>query len=67
MDNFNEPGSSKGIDDNFKKFAVEWQLDNVVRLLGGSLEHSNCYDYGDENAQYEKYVIKFNRKSRETD
>ncbi|MAD25424.1 MAG: hypothetical protein CMO44_14780 [Verrucomicrobiales bacterium] len=39
MENFNTPGSNKSwMDDGFKKFIIERQLENVRNILNGTLE-----------------------------
>lgn len=32
------------IDDNFRKFAVKMQLDNVCKILGGEIHHQDIID-----------------------
>ena len=49
------------IDDDFKKFAVETQLDNVCKILGGELKHYICCD---KTTKHEKIVIEYNRKKK---
>ena len=36
MDDFNQPQQRAGIDDNFRKFAVENHLEGVTKLVEGS-------------------------------
>lgn len=39
MNDFNAPGSNKSwMDEGFKKYIVEWQLENVRNVLNGTLE-----------------------------
>jgi hypothetical protein len=39
MKDFNTPGSNKSwMDEGFKKYIVEWQLENVRNVLNGTLE-----------------------------
>ena len=39
MEDFNTPGSNKSwMDDGFKKFIIEHQLENVRNILNGTLE-----------------------------
>lgn len=39
MNDFNTPGSNKSwMDEGFKKYIVEWQLENVRNVLNGTLE-----------------------------
>lgn len=45
MEGFNEPGSNKSwMDEGFKKYMTQYQLDNVVSLLNGKLEYASTYD-----------------------
>ena len=45
MEGFNAPGSNKSwMDDGFKKYITQYQLDNVVSLLNGKLEYASTYD-----------------------
>ena len=52
---------AKMIDDNFKKFAVEKQLDNICKILGGEAKHYICCD---RTTEHEKIVIEFNHKKK---
>jgi hypothetical protein len=45
------------IDDNFKKFAVDKQLDNICEILGGEVKHYICCD---RTTQHRKIVIEYN-------
>lgn len=39
MKDFNTPGSNKSwMDEGFKEYIVEWQLENVRNVLNGTLE-----------------------------
>ncbi len=39
MKDFNTPGSNKSwMDEGFRKYIVEWQLENVRNVLNGTLE-----------------------------
>jgi hypothetical protein len=39
MNDFNQPGQNKSwMDEGFKKYIVEWQLENVRNVLNGTLE-----------------------------
>ena len=45
MEGFNEPGSNRSwMDEGFKKYITQYQLDNVVSLLNGKLEYTSTYD-----------------------
>jgi hypothetical protein len=49
------------IDDNFKKFAVDKQLDNICQILGGEVKHYICCD---RTTQHSKIVIEYNHKKK---
>jgi|TARA_B100001059_G_C17836325_1_gene588400 hypothetical protein len=63
MDDFNQPQERPGIDDNFKKFAVQIQLDNICRILGGEATHYICTD---KKTQHQKFVITYDRKEKQS-
>ena len=55
MDDFNTPGSNKTwMDDGFKKFIVEHQLDNVVNILDAKYEKSNLQQMCEEQTHLSK-------------
>jgi hypothetical protein len=63
MDDFNTPGSNKSwMDDGFKEFVTQLQLDNVCKILNGELMHYYC---SDRTTTHEKIVIEFNHKTKE--
>ena len=45
-----------------KKFALEIQLDNICRILGGEMVKSSCLNHLGES--YEKITITYNHKTR---
>ena len=49
------------IDDNFRKFAVEKQLDNICQILGAEAKHYYC---SDRTTQHEKIVIEYNHEKK---
>ena len=62
MKDFNAPGSNKSwMDEGFKKFIVEHQLENVRSVLGGELKHYICTD---KTTTHEKIVIEYNRTKK---
>jgi len=62
MKDFNEPGSNKSwMDEGFKKFVIEYQLDNVVRLLGGKLTRCICTD---RTTTHRKIVIEYDHQEK---
>ena len=49
------------IDEDFRKFAVKTQLDNVCKILGGEAKH---YYVSDRTTKHEKIVIEFNHEQK---
>ena len=49
------------IDDNFKKFSVQTQLDNICEILGGEVKH---YYVSDRTKKHEKIVIEYNHEDK---
>lgn len=46
---------------NDKDFALEMQLDNICRILGGEAKHYNCCD---RTTTHEKIVIEYNHQKK---
>jgi hypothetical protein len=46
---------------NDKNFALEMQLDNICRILGGEVKHYICTD---KKTQHEKIVIEYNHVNK---
>jgi hypothetical protein len=64
MKDFNTPGSNKSwMDEGFKKFIVDYQLDNICRILGGEATHYICTD---KKTQHQKIVITYDRKEKQS-
>ena len=61
MDDFNQPQQRAGIDDNFRKFAVETQVNNICKILGGEAKHYTC---SDKTTTHEKIVIEYNHEKK---
>jgi hypothetical protein len=60
MDNFNAPGSNKSwMDDGFKKYAAEWQLNNIEKLLDAKVERCHVYNSDDRDEIYNKITITY--------
>ena len=60
MDDFNTPGSNKtGMDDGFKKYAAEWQLNNVVSLLNAKVERCHVYNSDNRDEVYNQITITY--------
>ena len=49
------------IDDDFKKFAVKTQLDNVCKILGGKAKHYICCD---KKTSHKKIVIEYDQEEK---
>ena len=64
MEDFNAPQKRQGIDENFKKFAVDLQIDNICKLLGGEAKRYYC---SDKTTEHEKIIIEFNDKQRKVE
>ena len=63
MKDFNEPGSNKSwMDEGFKKFAVNTQLDNICKILGGEAKHYICTD---KKTQHQKIVIEYDHQQKD--
>ncbi len=62
MNDFNLPGSNKSqLDDKTKKFAVDIQLNNICKILGGEVKHYTCCD---RTTTHEKIIIEYNHKQK---
>ena len=60
MDDFNTPGSNKSwMDDGFKKYSTEWQLDNVVKLLDAKIERCRVYNSDNRDEVYNQITITY--------
>ena len=61
MDDFNQPQQRAGIDDDCRKFAVETQVNNICKILGGEAKHYIC---SDKTTTHEKIVIEYNHEKK---
>ena len=60
MDEFNTPGSNKSwMDDGFKKYAAEWQLNNIEKLLDAKVERCHVYNSDDRDVVYNQITITY--------
>ena len=60
MDDFNTPGSNKTwMDDGFKKYAAEWQLNNIEKLLDAKVERSHVYNSDNRDEVYKQITITY--------
>ena len=63
MDDFNTPGSNKTwMDDGFKKYAAEWQLNNVVSLLNADIKRCNVYNSDNRDEVYKQITITYKQE-----
>ena len=63
MDDFNAPGSNKSwMDDGFKKYAVEWQLDNIVNILDAEIKRCRVYNSDNRDEVYNQITITYKEK-----
>ena len=64
MDNFNTPGSNKSqMNDGFKKYAAEWQLSNVAKLLDADIERCRATYSDNRKDIYNKITIIYKENS----
>ena len=60
MDDFNTPGSNKSwMDDGFKKYAFEWQLNNIEKLLDAKVERCHVYNSDNRDVAYNQITITY--------
>jgi len=63
MDDFNTPGSSKiGITPEFTDFAVNLQIDNVVKILDAEINRCRVYNSDNRDDVYQKITITYKEK-----
>lgn len=49
------------IDEDFKKWNVQNQIDNICKILGGEAKHYICCD---RTTKHEKIVIEYNHQKK---
>jgi len=60
MEEFNAPGSNKTwMDDGFKKYIINYQLDNVVKLLDAKVDHCRVYNSDSRDKVYHQITITY--------
>ena len=60
MDDFNTPGSNQtGMDDGFMKYAAEWQLNNIGKLLDAKVERCRVYNSDNRDEVYKQITITY--------
>jgi len=57
---FNTPGSNKNwMDDGFKKYITEWQLDNIVNILDAKVDRCRVYNSDNRDEVYNQITITY--------
>lgn len=57
---FNTPGSNKSwMNDSFKKYAAEWQLNNIEKLLDAKVESCHVYNSDNRDEVYNQITITY--------
>ena len=63
MEEFNTPGSNKSwMDNGFKKYAAEWQLNNIEKLLDAKVERCHVYNSDDRDVVYNQITITYKQE-----
>ena len=63
MNDFNAPGSSKSwMNDGFKKYVIQYQLDNVVNLLDAKVERCRVYNSDKRDEVYNQITITYKQE-----
>jgi len=63
MNDFNAPGSNKiGITPEFIDFAVNLQLDNVVKILDAKIERCRVYNSDNRDEVYNQITITYKQE-----
>ena len=63
MNDFNTPGSNKiGITPEFIDFAVNLQLDNVVKILDAKIERCRVYNSDNRDEVYNQITITYKQE-----
>jgi len=57
---FNTPGSNKSwMDDGFKKYITEYQLDNIVKLLDAKVDRCRVYSSDNRDEVHHQITITY--------
>jgi len=60
---FNTPGSNKSwMNDGFKKYAAEMQLNNIEKLLDAKVERCHVYNSDDRDVVYNQITITYKQE-----
>jgi len=63
MEEFNTPGSNKSwMDDGFKKYAAEWQLNNIEKLLNTDVKRCRVYNSDNRDEVYNQITITYKQE-----
>jgi len=63
MEEFNTPGSNKSwMDDGFKKYAAEWQLNNIEKLLNADVKRCRVYNSDNRDEVYNQITITYKQE-----
>jgi len=63
MEEFNTPGSNKSwMDDGFKKYAAEWQLNNIEKLLNADVKRYRVYNSDNRDEVYNQITITYKQE-----
>jgi len=63
MEEFNTPGSNKSwMDDGFKKYAAEWQLNNIEKLLNADVKRCRVYNSDNRDVVYNQITITYKQE-----
>ncbi len=63
MNDFNAPGSNKSwMNDGFKKYVIQYQLDNVVNLLDAKVERCRVYNSDKRDEVYNQITITYKQE-----
>tara|TARA_B100002019_G_C20790025_1_gene366196 strand:+ start:294 stop:488 length:195 start_codon:yes stop_codon:yes gene_type:complete len=61
LDDFNQPQKQTGITPEFKKIAVDIQVDNICKLLNGKATYYECSDL---KTMHKKIVIEYAHETK---
>ena len=60
---FNTPGSNKSwMDDGFKKYVAEWQLNNIEKLLNADVKRCRVYNSDNRDEVYNQITITYKQE-----
>ena len=66
MNDFNAPGSNKiGITPEFTDFVVDFQIDNVVKILDADIKRCRVYNSDNRDEVYNQITITYKQRKRD--